>query len=111
MTLNYRTIGQRIRRFRMERGITQEELAFRVGTSAAYISNIENAHKCPSLGKLLEISEVLQVTLNDLIYPSSQRISISNGDELNEMIALFTPEKQKLLLNHLCAIIKSFIME
>ncbi len=109
MSINYQTVGLRIRNFRMERGISQEELAFQVNTSAAYISNIENGHKRPSLSKLIEISEVLGVTMNDLIYTSSPDNPFSDNVELNEMISLFTPEKQKLLINHISAIIKSFI--
>jgi len=44
MSVNYIAVGLRIKRFRMERGISQEELAFQVNTSSAYISNIENGH-------------------------------------------------------------------
>ncbi|MBR3635577.1 MAG: helix-turn-helix transcriptional regulator [Lachnospiraceae bacterium] len=110
MSVNYRAVGLRIKRFRMERGISQEELAFQVNTSSAYISNIENGHKRPSLSKLTEISEVLGVTLNDLIYASSP-YSFEGSAELNEMISLFTPDKQKLLIDHMSAIIKSVIIK
>ena len=66
--IDYYIVGSRIRQYRIERNITQEELAFQVDTSAAYISNIERGIKKPSLQKLSEIAEVLQVTVNDLIY-------------------------------------------
>ena len=52
MTINYHAVGNRIRAYRLDKGITQEELAFRVNTSSAYISNIENAKKRPSLSDL-----------------------------------------------------------
>lgn len=108
MEINYHTVGLRVRRFRLERKITQEELAFRINTSAAYISNIERGRKKPSLEKLAEIAEVLGVTLNDLIYSASSGYSISNK-ELNEMISLCTPEKQQLLFKSLSTIIETFI--
>ncbi len=111
MTNNYKTIGQRIRRFRTERGITQEELAYRINTSAAYISCIETGRKHPSLEKLIEISEALNVTLNDLIYPCSHKSDIPAIDEIFEMLSQFTPDKRELLLKHLCAIIKSFTIK
>lgn len=66
--IDYIEIGKRIRRFRQERGITQEELAYEIDTSAAYISNIERGIKKPSLQKLFDIADIFQVTLNDLIY-------------------------------------------
>ena len=59
MELDYKQIGKRIRRYRLARNITQEEMAFQVGTSAAYISNIEQGKKKASLKKLCEISEFL----------------------------------------------------
>lgn len=109
MEINYHTVGLRIRRFRLEKKITQEELAFQIDTSAAYISNIERGRKKPSLEKLTEIADVLGVTLNDLIYSSSPGYSFSNNKELNEMISLCTPEKQQLLFKYLYALIETFI--
>lgn len=66
--IDYYIVGSRIRQYRIEKNITQEELAFQVETSAAYISNIERGIKKPSLQKLSEIAEVLQVTINDCIF-------------------------------------------
>lgn len=66
--IDYMEIGKRIRRFRQERGITQEELAYEIDSSAAYISNIERGIKKPSLQKLFDIADIFQITLNDLIY-------------------------------------------
>ena len=68
--LDYHVIGSRIRHYRLERGITQEVLAFQVNSSAAYISRIERGQKKPSLEKLFEIAEVLHVTINDFVYIS-----------------------------------------
>ncbi len=73
--LDYMEIGIRIRRLRHERGITQEELAYEIETSAAYISNIERGIKKPSLQKLFDIAGVFHVTLNDLIYDEPGTIS------------------------------------
>lgn len=39
--IDYSVIGSRIRQYRLDRGITQEDLAFRIRTSTAYISSIE----------------------------------------------------------------------
>lgn len=111
MKVNYHTVGERIRNYRLDKGITQEELAFRVNTSSAYISNIENAKKRPSLNKLIEISEVLGVTVNDLIYPHTENGSFTESSELSRMIALFPSDKQKVILSHMSAIIKSFITQ
>lgn len=108
-SINYHTVGLRIRRYRLERKITQEELAFQINTSAAYISNIEHGKKKPSLQKLIEIAEALGVTINDLIYSNPPGYFFQNNKHLNEMISLCTPEKQEHLLNNITAIIETFI--
>ena len=110
MDLNYVLIGKRIKRFRLYKNITQEELAFEIKTSSAYISNIERGKKKPSLQKLYEISEILGVTINDLVYSSSDNVSVLNNKELSEMISLCTPEKQQLLINSISSIIQSYII-
>ena len=67
--INYEDVGKRIRYYRQSLGMTQEQLAFDVETSAAYISNIERAIKKPSLQKLLQVAEALDVSIEDLLGP------------------------------------------
>ncbi|KAB4867635.1 helix-turn-helix transcriptional regulator, partial [Bacteroides thetaiotaomicron] len=48
-------LGQRLRALRRERGISQEELSFKAGISAAHLGQIERAVKKPTvepIGKL-----------------------------------------------------------
>ena len=108
MNIDYTIVGRRIRQLRLQKRITQEELAFRIGTSAAYISNIECGKKKPSLQKLAQISEVLEVTINDFIYPSDT-ISVPMPCDLSEIDTYSASEKQQLIAKNLSALIKSFI--
>ena len=109
MNVNYHTIGKRIRRYRLSRNITQEELAFQVETSAAYISNIERGKKKASLETLFGISEVLGVTVNDLVYNTAERAPEAKTKELTELLSLCPPEDQQLILSHMTSIIQTFI--
>ena len=102
-------MGARIRQFRRIKRITQEELAFRIDTSAAYISNIEAGKKKPSLQKLAEIADVLGITLNDIIYLPELHSSSFDTSEINNLISHFPPEKQQLLFQSLSAILQSII--
>ena len=68
MNINYITVGKLIRYYRLKSRITQEELAFRINSTPAYISNLETGKKKPSLDKLMQIAEALNVTVNDFIY-------------------------------------------
>ena len=95
--MNYRKIGYRIREFRSQRGLTQEELAFRIHSSTAYVSNIERGVKKPSLQKLLDIADTLQVTLNDFIYESEPFLPPVKEDEMSILLSQYHPIKQEEL--------------
>jgi transcriptional regulator with XRE-family HTH domain len=59
--VNAETIGQRLRRLRLARGISQRELATK-GVSYAYISRIEAGARRPSVKALRQLAEKLGVT-------------------------------------------------
>ena len=109
--IDYNVIGSRIRQYRIERGITQEDLAFQINTSAAYVSNIERGIKKPSLQKLTEIAEVMHVTVNDFLYSSPQTINTSFDRELQYMLSLCTPEKQRIITKSIAEIINTMLPE
>ena len=109
--IDYSVIGSRIRQYRLERGITQEDLAFHIKTSTAYISSIERGIKKPSLNKLTEISGVLGVTVNDLIYSSPDSSYSSFDRSLQYIMKMCTPEKQKIITKNIAEIIYTIIEE
>lgn len=53
------TLGARIKRFRLQRGMTQRDLAQRVGVGVPYISKIESGRERPGDEVLLAIAESL----------------------------------------------------
>lgn len=67
--LDYKGIGKRVRFYRKQKGLTQEQLGLSINTSGAYISNIERAVKKPSLENLAAIAEALDITVDDMITP------------------------------------------
>ncbi len=103
--VNYKAVGNRIRKLRSEQGITQEELAFRLNSSAAYLSNIENGIKKPSLTKLTDIAQILNVTLNDLIYDKEEE-SDPSDDELTKLLSTWEPEKAARIKTNIVSILQ-----
>jgi len=62
-----RRLGKRIQARRTERGLTQEELAKRVGLSRPYLARLEiGRHNAPVL-TLATIAKALKVPLRDLL--------------------------------------------
>lgn len=60
-------IGDKIKQERREGGLTQSELAEKVGISRNYISDLENNRYVPSVKTLSKIASVLRIDLNFLI--------------------------------------------
>ena len=67
MKTDYVLIGERIKFWRQQRRLTQEELAEAVELTSGFISLIETGKKRASLETLLSICRVLNITLNDLL--------------------------------------------
>lgn len=60
-------LGANIRELRQEKGIDQEDFAERIGVTQPYLSQIENAHREPSVSLLRRISEELDISLAGLL--------------------------------------------
>lgn len=67
MNINYALIGKRIREIRKQQHLSQMKLAELTNLSVSYISHIETAKKHASLSSLLLISNVLGVTMDELL--------------------------------------------
>ncbi len=60
-------IGERIRSFRTEQKLSQEELAFLAEIHPAYIGKVERGEKCPTIETLRKIANGLKIPLHKLI--------------------------------------------
>ena len=86
MKLDFKAIGQNVRRFRRTKGLTQAQLAEMIGVTDQHISHIECGHTSLSLYAFVNLAVALSVDLNDLLgYPTNH--SVPDGEDL-EGIAL-----------------------
>ena len=64
---DYQTaFGLHLRRMRVQRGTTQEEVAFRAGIHVTYLSGIERGARNPSLKNIRAIAKALDVNTSEL---------------------------------------------
>jgi transcriptional regulator with XRE-family HTH domain len=61
-----RELGRAVRRLREERGLTQEELASRAGTTFGTVSRVESAKSAPAWWTVRKIAEALDVSMAEL---------------------------------------------
>jgi transcriptional regulator with XRE-family HTH domain len=59
--------GSRLRELRIARGLTQPEIAERVGTSASNISDLERGIKVPTLTTVARLADALDCNVSDLV--------------------------------------------
>ena len=59
-------LGLRIRELRNERHMSQEELAFKAGISAAHLGQIERALKNPTVDTVAKIAAAMDVSITTL---------------------------------------------
>lgn len=74
-------VGQKIKRLRVKKGLTQEELAERTDLSKGYISQIERDLSSPSLETLFDLLEVLGCSPKEFFDEEIfQKVSYSEDD-------------------------------
>ena len=61
------TFGQRLARLRREKGLTQEEIAEKIGISPQAVSKWENDVSSPDISIIISLSEILDVTTDELL--------------------------------------------
>lgn len=77
------TIGQNLLRFRTARGYTQEHLSELAGISTSFYANLEGGKKGVSIFVLYNLAEILDVSVDSLIYPAHSNARLHN---INSML-------------------------
>ena len=83
------TFGQRFSRFRKQRGLKQEELGEKLGVSGQAVSKWENDASMPDVSLLVEISEILGITLDELLgkeTPSTRIVPAGERKDPDDLI-------------------------
>ncbi len=96
MNENY---GEQIKSYRINLGMTQNQVASELEVTPGYISNVENGRTAMSLRMLIYYSKLMGITLDELVgnlEPDYKESSIDNAI-MAEIKTLNTEEKEKLL--------------
>lgn len=77
-------IGNQLKALRMQKGLTQEELAERTDLSKGYISQLENNLSSPSMDTFFDILEVLGCAPRDFFEEeSNEALSVYRKEDMN----------------------------
>lgn len=96
--MDYCAIGQKIRKYRKARNLSQEILAEKVGISTTHLSHIETGNTKLSLPVLVQIAIALDVHTDDLLFdqPSNRNVAM---DDLSEVLDSCTTQQIKIIVD------------
>lgn len=77
-------IGDTIRNFRLQKGMSQGDIEKRTGLLRCYLSRVENGHTIPSLDTLAKIASAMEVPLAQFFADNSADNATRNLPQLSE---------------------------
>ena len=98
MALDYEIIGKRIKRYRMDRKLSQDKLGDIVHITGRHISSIETGAKGPSLEMLIMIANALDVSADDLLTDNLKHSSSPVNTELHDLLLDCNNDEKDILI-------------
>jgi transcriptional regulator with XRE-family HTH domain len=106
-------VAQAIRSLRLGHGLSQRQLALRMGVPRTYVSKIENEKATPTLSSLARLAEALTVSVPELLRacaPSRQNeIDELMGDPFIAEMAVFTKQLDDMQRTSVLAQIRDLV--
>lgn len=99
------TLGERVRNARKKLNLTQEQFGESIDVTSAYVGQIERNERTPSLRRLKEIAQKLEVSVEYLLMGT---ISAAKIDEDLRQELEGVNEKQKVLIIEIIKLIKEY---
>ena len=95
--MDEKALGKQIKKYRKKTGYTQEKLATQINKSSIFISCIERGIKFPSLDTLIDIANVLNISLDMLVGNTVNSNLTANLCYINDKITKLSPNRQQVL--------------
>lgn len=97
MNIDYKAIGIRVRRFRTQRGLTQQKLAELSGQEPSNISHIERGATKLGLPTIVNIANALGITVDDLLCDSLPQSRIPFDREIHALLSDCSHKELKII--------------
>ena len=107
MNLDYTLIGLRIKNYRNQQNITQNQLSEMLDVSNVYISKIERGTTKINLEMLYKISTILNIPISFLLTGIDEESNNYLDSEIAELISKCSIKKKKLIYELIKAVVKS----
>ena len=84
MGAEIRELGEAIRAARMRKGLTQEALSELLDITPIHLKNMESSRRNPSVPLLFALMELLDLSVDALVFPERQEGGVLHTDGLSE---------------------------
>ena len=98
MSINCIALGKRICFYRLKFNITQEKLAALTNWSREYIAYLESGTKTPSLPTLIDLANVLHISVDDLLVDSLDYSFSTSGSDLHRLLLDCNQTEQEIII-------------
>lgn len=108
------SFGQRFQRLRKNAGLTQEDVATKLNITAQAISKWENDISAPDISVLTELSDILNVSLDELLgrEPAVKVLPVEQRKDIDRMffkVDVKSSDGDKVKVNLPLALVKVFV--
>ena len=107
MALDYNIIGERLKKARLDKNLTQEMLAEKLDVSVAFLSRIERGSSFINLKRLNQICSILEISEGEILNGVSNDSNTYLNKDLSNLIKNCPPEKINLIYNIAKVIVES----
>jgi transcriptional regulator with XRE-family HTH domain len=96
---SFDNFGQRIKKLRMQKGLSQVKVAEALDVTPGYVSNVENNRTAMSLKKMIGFADLLNISLDELVgnITPDYKTAAVNHQLMQEISQLNSEEHEKLL--------------
>lgn len=106
------SIGNRISKYRKEKGLTQEDLAVKLGVSSQAVSKWENDASCPDISLLPQLCRTLGISTDELLTGNNNEVKLvpveqrKSLDELTLRVKVNSAQGDKVRVNLPMSLVK-----
>ena len=97
MSLDYSIIGERLKKARIAKGYTQEQLAEKIDVSVAFLSRVERGNTKLNLNRLNQLCDLLEISEGDILTGVGNTSNNYLNEEFANLLKNCPPHKIKLI--------------
>ena len=110
MDILLQEIGQRVRKARLSKHMTQAQLAEAAGLSASFVSNLETGRQAMNIRALIAISNTLNVSTDWLLNNETASAAHETALEIEKELSSCTAREREAILQLILVMKKSIAM-